>query len=35
MEIDNMNVDNNGSHPVDSKYKSFDLETYALNYKGN
>jgi len=29
-----MNVDNNGSHPVDSKYKSFDLETYALNYKG-
>jgi len=30
-----MNVDNNGSHPVDSKYKSFDLETYALNYKGN
>ncbi|ORX58618.1 PCI-domain-containing protein [Piromyces finnis] len=34
MEIDKMNIDDNEVHPTDSKYKSFDLENYAANYKG-
>jgi len=29
-----MNIDENESHSPNLKYKSFDLETYALNYKG-
>jgi len=34
MDVDSMNIDDNGSHPTEVKYKSFDLENYASNYKG-
>jgi len=36
MEIDSMNIDENESHSTNtnSNYRSFDLETYASNYKG-
>lgn len=34
MDIDKMNIDDNTNNINDSKYKSFDLETYASNYKG-
>jgi len=34
MEVDSMNIDENEIHSPNLKYKSFDLETYALNYKG-
>lgn len=34
MDVDTMNIDGNGNYPADVKYKSFDLENYASNYKG-
>jgi len=34
MDVDKMNIDENTNNITDSKYKRFDLEAYASNYKG-